>query len=107
MQVMEFTIINGKGEKVVINEENEPFLMRAMRVSVGRLGVIVSLKLRIVPNDPVTRELQHTKVSVLLDQVNQIQEEFRAYGTLPDFANERQWYWDVNLKLVRSVACQA
>ena len=102
-QVVEFTIIDGKGEKLVINDKNEPFLMRAMRISVGRLAVIVSVKLHIVRNDPVTRDLQFNKLSVVLDQVKEIQEQFKADGTLPDFANERQWYWSVNQKLVRPV----
>lgn len=45
-QILELTLVNGRGEVVVINED-DPLLFGAARVSIGTLGIITRIKLKL------------------------------------------------------------
>lgn len=55
MQVLALDVILANGTRRVFSNDTDPFLMRALRVSVGKLGIIVRVKLHIVPEVPVRR----------------------------------------------------
>ena len=48
-QVTALTLVAAGGEVVELTEEKEPALLRAARVSLGALGVLARLRLRVVP----------------------------------------------------------
>ncbi|QLQ81775.1 hypothetical protein HG537_0G00280 [Torulaspora globosa] len=48
-QYVNLTIVNGKGEVVFLDAENEPEVFRAAMLSVGKIGIIVRATIRVVP----------------------------------------------------------
>lgn len=70
-----------------------PFLFRALRVSVGKLAVITSLKLRIVREEPVQRTLTTLPPSRLVALLREAQDEYSDKKTLPAWMNETEFFW--------------
>lgn len=97
-QVAEFTIVDAQGDIRVITRKSDPQLFRALHTSVGRLGVIVSLKMRIVRNEVVERSLTFLRPSQFLERMDEVQAQWRATGTLPDFTQDALWFWSVNVR---------
>ena len=74
-------------------------------MSVGRLGVITRLKLRIEREVPVRRTLTRLAPSAFLAQMRELQAAARAAGpaallspggtvaALPAWANDTEWFW--------------
>jgi len=48
-QICEIRFVNGKGELVECSENNNPDLFKAMQISLGSLGIITLLKLKLIP----------------------------------------------------------
>lgn len=46
--MLEFEIVMANGTLLHLTNQSDPFLMRAMRISVGKLGIITRLKLMYV-----------------------------------------------------------
>lgn len=49
-QIVNITLVNGQGELVFVDAETQPELFRAMLLSLGQIGIIVKLTIRVVPN---------------------------------------------------------
>ncbi len=49
MQVEGFTLITAEGERLVCSAERNPDIFKAAQVSLGTLGIIAEIKLRVVP----------------------------------------------------------
>lgn len=48
-QYVNLTIVNGKGEVVHLDSENQPDVFRAAMLSLGKIGIIVGATIRVVP----------------------------------------------------------
>lgn len=48
-QYVNLTIVNGKGEVVFLDSENQPDVFRAAVLSLGKIGIIVRATIRVVP----------------------------------------------------------
>lgn len=74
-------------------------LPQALRVSVGKLGVIVRVKLRILREVPVRRELYRMPPPAFLGMMRELQSAARDVeaGTpgaaLPKWLDETEWFW--------------
>lgn len=49
-QIVNITLVNGQGELVFVDSDTQPELFRAMLLSLGQVGIIVKLTIRVVPN---------------------------------------------------------
>lgn len=77
-------------------------LYQAARVSVGKLGILVRLTLRIVREQPVTRILRSDiPASQFLASLKEAQDYYKANGTLPAWCDETEWFWIVQRNTVR------
>lgn len=68
-------------------------LLQAFRVSVGKLGVIVAVKLHTVPEQPVQRELRRLSIAEYLNLTLTAQEQWNSNASLPDWMNETEFFW--------------
>lgn len=57
-QLLAVEIVKADGSLELLTPETHPFLMRAARVNVGRLGIVTRLKFRIIKEVPIKRELR-------------------------------------------------
>lgn len=84
-QVRGLKIILANGTTLELKSPDEnPHLWRALGVSVGRLGVITEVTLRIVPATPVTRTSRKVKFDQFVDELFEIQEEYKSDKTKND-----------------------
>lgn len=74
---LKVVLANGTTLELKSPEEN-PHLWRALGVSVGRLGVIIEVTLRIVPATPVTRTSRNITFDQFVGEVYKVQEEYKA-----------------------------
>ena len=79
-----------------------PFLaiLQAFRVSVGRLGVITSLKFRIVREQPAMRTVTAIAPSHFIEMLRSAQDMFNEEGILPEWMNETTIFWFVQEQVV-------
>ena len=71
-QIVNITLINGEGELVFVDPETQPDLFRAMLLSLGQIGIIVKLTIRVVPkfNLRVTQEIfEFDKIIDMWDKI--------------------------------------
>ncbi|KAG2493001.1 hypothetical protein HYH03_008665 [Edaphochlamys debaryana] len=92
-QVLELTVVLANGTVRTFSSETDPFLMRALRVSVGRLGIVTHIKFRIVPEVPVTRSLHRLTASEFLAMLRDAQTQWNANASLPHVFDETEWFW--------------
>lgn len=92
--------------------------LQALRGSLGKLGVITRVQLRITREVPVRRSLSSLAPPAFLAQMNQLQATARAaaaarvnmsdtaalLAALPPWANETEWFW-VPQARVLELAC--
>ena len=64
MQVVALTVALANGTIATVSNYSHPHLMRALCVSVGRLGIILDLTLKVVPNNMVRGRDQPTLITV-------------------------------------------
>ncbi|KIZ07313.1 hypothetical protein MNEG_0657 [Monoraphidium neglectum] len=98
-QLLALDVVLADGSLRRFTPEKDPFLFRALRLSVGKLGVITRAKLRIVREVPVRRELVRLAPPAFLAEMTELQEAARALqeqrpgAALPSWANETEWFW--------------
>lgn len=81
--------------------------LQALRVSVGRLGVIARVQLRIVHDVPVKRTLRTLTPPQFLQLLEGASASWAANGTLPSWANESAWRHRVSCLHARQRSCCA
>ncbi|KAL6752479.1 hypothetical protein V8C86DRAFT_2752850 [Haematococcus lacustris] len=91
-QVLEMQLVVANGSLVTLTPASHPFLMRAARVAVGKLGIITQLKMRIVREQPVTRRLRTIPASAFLSLMSEAQTSAQR-GSYPDWVNETEFFW--------------
>ena len=92
------TVVLANGTVTQLSPETHPKLWPAFALSVGRLGVIVDVTLRIQPNELVFRDVEAVSVTQLLREVRGFQERFVAAAgkvtpELEEDLDGRQYLW--------------
>ncbi|GMH42611.1 hypothetical protein BSKO_10530 [Bryopsis sp. KO-2023] len=97
-QVLAFRVVLANGTLAEISEETHPFEMKAMRVSVGKLGIITALKMQIMVEVPVKRSLRRGLTPIdLLFMLREAQEMYIKNRSLPEWMVESQIFWLVQI----------
>ncbi|MGI2297234.1 D-arabinono-1,4-lactone oxidase [Paenibacillus sp. GXUN7292] len=78
-QVIGFTIVNGLGEVLECSEQSHPELFKALQVSLGTLGIIVQVKLRLRKSYILACESKRIKLSDCLGQLKDLAENNRHF----------------------------
>eukprot|EP00873_Tetraselmis_striata_P012175 jgi/Tetstr1/432439/TSEL_021815.t1 len=102
-QVEALHVVLANGTATWITPESHPQLMKAFRVSVGRLGVIVEVKLRIRPEVPVKRTNVWMRPSSFIARMMEVQDQYTANQTMPDWVDEIQFFWSAQTQEVAQV----
>lgn len=76
--VVEYRLLKADGTYEDVTEESNPHLMRALRVNVGRLGVITQVKMRIIPQQAIRRTLENLDFDAFVDRLQGIQDAYNA-----------------------------
>ena len=93
-QVLAVRAVLANGTLVEISEESHPFLLKAFRVNVGRLGVVTHVKMRITPETLAQRILTPAVPdAVLIEMMKGAQEVYKETGSLPEWMEETQFFW--------------
>jgi len=81
-QVAGVTLLTATGELLEISEQSNPELLEAVKVSLGMLGIIVKVKLKVVPAyQLIARSYRSTlnECIAILDQLNKDNRNFEFY----------------------------
>jgi hypothetical protein len=78
-------------------------LLQALRVSVGKLGIIARVHFRVVKEVPVLRVLKALTPSELLALMQEASAGYVANSSIPHWMNETQIFWVVQKNQVRCV----
>lgn len=78
-QVIGFTIVNGLGEVLECSEQSHPELFKALQLSLGTLGLIVQVKLRLRKSYILACESKRIKLSDCLGQLKDLTENNRHF----------------------------
>ena len=108
-QLLGADVVLANGTLLNVDGESRPDLFDALRVSVGRLGLITSVELPIVPNAPVRRESTTMSAREFLGEVAaaaQLYTDGEAEAAL-EALDERQYIWFVPLGVANRVAFEA
>lgn len=103
-QVISLKAIVGNGTEIEVSENSNPHLFRALGTSVGRLGVVTELTLRIVPQTAVTRTLADLTFDEFAAEVRKVQDAYNEAKAADDWEgmqaalqplDETQAFWTV------------
>jgi len=94
-QVIGFRVVLANGTITEINQEEHPLYLRAFQVSVGRLGVVTDVKLRIIRENLVRRTLVlGIEEQEFWPRIRDAQEKFRANGSMPEWIEGTAFGWN-------------
>jgi hypothetical protein len=77
-------------------------LSQALRVSVGKLGILARVQFRIVREVPVRRVLKAMTPTELQALMQKASADYAATGSIPHWMNETQIFWVVQKNQVSS-----
>jgi hypothetical protein len=89
-QVKGLKVIIANGTLLNITPDEDIHLWRALGVSVGRLGVITELTMRIKPQQAVRRSLQELNYEEFAVQIKNVQEEFNTAKAAGNIDGQRR-----------------
>ncbi|CAD7703073.1 unnamed protein product [Ostreobium quekettii] len=93
-QVVALRVVLADGSLAEFNHHHHPFLMKAFRVNMGKLGIVTSVKFRIVREQPVIRTVSKGILpSAFLQSLREAQDMFNYNGEVPRWMNESQVFW--------------
>lgn len=78
-QVIGITVVNGLGEVMECTEESHPEVFKALQVSLGTLGIIVQVKLRLITSYVLSYESKRMDLSDCLTQLPELIEGNRHF----------------------------
>ncbi|QJD84422.1 D-arabinono-1,4-lactone oxidase [Cohnella herbarum] len=78
-QVVGLTVVTGTGEVMDCNEQSHPELFKAMQISLGALGIIVKVTLRLRPSYRLSYESARVPLSDCLDRLPVLASEHRNF----------------------------
>ncbi|EFN57507.1 hypothetical protein CHLNCDRAFT_143085 [Chlorella variabilis] len=108
-QVVRLTVLLANGTFLAVTPATNPHLFRALATSVGRLGVVTELVMRIRPQMAVTKSLQEINFKQLAQQIKGSQDKYvaaRKAGSVDDMkralfeVDETQSLWIVESNAV-------
>lgn len=67
-QLVNITIVNGKGEILFLDSTNNPDVFRASMLSLGKIGIIVQVTIRVVPEFRIKSSQEVVNFETLLDK---------------------------------------
>jgi hypothetical protein len=76
-------------------------LLQALRVSIGKLGVIVRVKFHIIPETVTRRTLKALNPVEWVGLLKGAQQQWNEGGRLPDWVNDGEAFWIVQKQQVR------
>ncbi|GHO57489.1 D-arabinono-1,4-lactone oxidase [Ktedonobacter robiniae] len=79
-QVVELTLITATGEQLVCSPDQQPEIFQAALVSLGTLGIIIKVKLRVVPAHYLHYQGRRMRLDDCLDNLEQYQQEYKHFG---------------------------
>ncbi len=100
-QVLSFQAVVANGSLVEITEASHPHLMRAMRVNLGRLGIVTQLTMQIEPQSAVRRTLEELTWVQYIARLKQVQSEYKsavARGSLEAVKAALAPVWDTQIQ---------
>ena len=101
-QLLAVKVVLANGTWVEISEKSHPFLMKAFRVNVGRLGVVTHVKMRIFPETPAQRILRSAiPTDEFMKMFKNAQEMYKRTGTLPEWLEGTNIWWAAEIGVVR------
>ena len=92
-QVVAFDVVLANGSLVSFKNQSDP-LFKALRVSVGQLGIITRLTLKIVQDFPVKRTIRSLPSSSFLELLDEAQTLYLANKSLPNWMDETEFFWN-------------
>jgi len=104
-QMVACTIVKADGSVAHFAENDEstsPALFNALRASVGRLGVLVDVTLRVVKNSRIARRSADVTPDAFVDEMMRVQEAVRACEREHDIFDE-QWACAMRAEVVRAL----
>lgn len=99
-QLLDIWLLVANGSVIHLNDEINPHLMRAARVHVGRLGINLFMKFRIVPQMQVRRTSVRHRPPALAHEVYEAQEYYKRTGEVPESIDEVQLFWFVQTSVL-------
>ncbi|TDL71136.1 FAD-binding protein [Rhodococcus qingshengii] len=78
-QVAAITAVNASGEVLYCSDEENPNLFKAFQVSLGTLGIIVKVTLRVVPKLHLSYKCYRTKLTDCLERLVPLKQENRHF----------------------------
>jgi len=94
-QVIGFRVVLANGTTTEINQDEHPLYLRAFQVSVGRLGVVTDVKLRIIRENLVRRTLVlGIDEPEFWPRIRDAQETYRSEGELPEWMEGTAFAWN-------------
>ncbi|WP_188455183.1 D-arabinono-1,4-lactone oxidase [Virgibacillus oceani] len=78
-QVTGLTIVTSFGEVLEVSEQYNGDYFQALRVSLGMLGIIVKIKLRVIPSHQLLSESSRMSLDVCLNQLNEFNQKNRHF----------------------------
>lgn len=94
--LLELELILANGTRSSLSSMKYPFLMKAARVSVGRLGIITSLKFRILPQKIYQRTTESISHAQLATDLLKAQREYLLTSKVaPSFQEGTQYLWSI------------
>lgn len=78
-QVVGVTVVTGTGEVLDCNEQSHPELFKAMQISLGALGIIVQVTLRLRPSYRLSYESARVPLTACLERLPALVDEHRNF----------------------------
>jgi FAD-linked oxidoreductase len=78
-QVVGVTVVTASGDVLECDENHHPELLRALKLSLGALGVLVKIRLRIVPRRLMHFQSKHMSLCDCLEQLEDLKREHRHF----------------------------
>ena len=85
-QVESLRLMVANGTIIDVSAESDPHLFKAAGVSVGRLGVITDLTMKIKPQQAVKRSLADIEIGQFADEIERVQNQYIAAKEAGDMA---------------------
>ena len=93
-QVIAIKAILANGTLVEISQEKHPFLIKAFRINVGRLGIVTDIKFKISPETVTRRTLRSAiPTETVMPMLKEAQETYKKTGYLPDWLEGQIMTW--------------
>jgi hypothetical protein len=100
-QVLSFQVVVANGSLVEITKESHPHLMKAMRVNLGRLGIVTQMTMKIIPQSAVRRTLETLDWVGFVTRMKRIQTEYKQAlraGSLSQVKKALEPIWDTQIQ---------